>query len=156
MKTNHKSQKSAKTQSIEILGDVAYVRILSYKVVLLSLPTQFVFFFFNDTATTEIYTLSYTTLFRSHGIAGRKMACRGKGFGCVRCNDCRAVLGLRNCQMKVTPVNAKVVAGAVENVLVTRADGENVERGGLIAEGDDLLARLVDRDVRIYIEQHRD
>src|SRR5438034_3742455 len=26
----------------------------------------FFFFFFNDTATTEIYTLSYTTLFRSH------------------------------------------------------------------------------------------
>src|SRR5438552_13709905 len=25
----------------------------------------FIFFFFNDTATTEIYTLSYTTLFRS-------------------------------------------------------------------------------------------
>src|SRR6266496_4525305 len=25
------------------------------------------FFFFNDTATTEIYTLSYTTLFRSRG-----------------------------------------------------------------------------------------
>src|SRR2546430_14439276 len=30
----------------------------------LVLPTYF-FFFFNDTATTEIYTLSYTTLFRS-------------------------------------------------------------------------------------------
>src|SRR5437899_10127593 len=27
----------------------------------------FYFFFFNDPATTEIYTLSYTTLFRSHG-----------------------------------------------------------------------------------------
>src|SRR5688572_31595967 len=26
----------------------------------------FIFFFFNDTATTEIYTLSYTTLFRSN------------------------------------------------------------------------------------------
>src|SRR2546430_11292714 len=26
----------------------------------------YIFFFFNDTATTEIYTLSYTTLFRSH------------------------------------------------------------------------------------------
>src|SRR3954464_16103980 len=26
---------------------------------------SFFFFFFNDTATTEIYTLSYTTLFRS-------------------------------------------------------------------------------------------
>src|SRR3712207_7902027 len=28
------------------------------------------FFFFNDTATTEIYTLSHTTLFRSLGEAG--------------------------------------------------------------------------------------
>src|SRR5258708_23099779 len=28
-------------------------------------PCTFAFFFFNDTATTEIYTLSYTTLFRS-------------------------------------------------------------------------------------------
>src|SRR3989442_4689786 len=27
---------------------------------------SFLFFFFNDTATTEIYTLSHTTLFRSH------------------------------------------------------------------------------------------
>src|SRR5437588_7605029 len=35
----------------------------------------FVFFFFNDTATTEIYTLSYTTLFRSV-IVG---SCRAKG-----------------------------------------------------------------------------
>src|SRR5258708_29800419 len=30
---------------------------------------QFFFFFFNDTATTEIYTLSYTTLFRSRFVA---------------------------------------------------------------------------------------
>src|SRR5580765_3979759 len=30
-----------------------------------SLLEKFIFFFFNDTATTEIYTLSYTTLFRS-------------------------------------------------------------------------------------------
>src|SRR3989475_6937208 len=30
-----------------------------------------VFFFFNDTATTEIYTLSYTTLFRSEGRLGQ-------------------------------------------------------------------------------------
>src|SRR2546429_6663804 len=29
----------------------------------------FIFFFFNDTATTEIYTLSYTTLFRSLDVA---------------------------------------------------------------------------------------
>src|SRR2546429_9282366 len=31
----------------------------------LHLRQVFFFFFFNDTATTEIYTLSYTTLFRS-------------------------------------------------------------------------------------------
>src|SRR2546422_6864054 len=30
------------------------------------------FFFFNDTATTEIYTLSYTTLFRSPGFGARQ------------------------------------------------------------------------------------
>src|SRR5258708_21254555 len=30
-----------------------------------SCTSLFFFFFFNDTATTEIYTLSYTTLFRS-------------------------------------------------------------------------------------------
>src|SRR5260221_13874183 len=31
--------------------------------------STFLFFFFNDTATTEIYTLSYTTLFRSRRFA---------------------------------------------------------------------------------------
>src|SRR2546421_6704907 len=35
-------------------------------------PAPVYFFFFNDTATTEIYTLSYTTLFRS-----RSGVCRG-------------------------------------------------------------------------------
>src|SRR5687767_8428677 len=35
------------------------------------------FFFFNDTATTEIYTLSYTTLFRSFHY----------GKGCEQCNN---------------------------------------------------------------------
>src|SRR2546430_10100161 len=43
------------------------------------------FFFFNDTATTEIYTLSHTTLFRS----------RFKGSRCVvpwRARDVRPVL----------------------------------------------------------------
>src|SRR2546422_8452766 len=31
------------------------------------------FFFFNDTATTEIYTLSYTTLFRSRPVRGHRV-----------------------------------------------------------------------------------
>src|SRR6267142_6263410 len=36
------------------------------------------FFFFNDTATTEIYTLSYTTLFRSGPRAGRRRVATAK------------------------------------------------------------------------------
>src|SRR5690242_21607188 len=39
-----------------------------------------VFFFFNDPATTEIYTLSYTTLFRS-GPASRPSPARRRGHG---------------------------------------------------------------------------
>src|SRR5271169_3132345 len=34
----------------------------------------FLLFFFNDTATTEIYTLSYTTLFRSLAVPVRQLA----------------------------------------------------------------------------------
>src|SRR5437899_13065028 len=37
----------------------------------------FFFFFFNDTATTEIYTLSYTTLFRSRAADDRLYPCLG-------------------------------------------------------------------------------
>src|SRR2546422_11458086 len=36
-----------------------------------------IFFFFNDTATTEIYTLSYTTLFRARRAAARRSRVRG-------------------------------------------------------------------------------
>src|SRR2546430_8162868 len=46
----------------------------------------FYFFFFNDTATTEIYTLSYTTLFRSPSTRsgrGRRVVC-----------DCGVYIGL--------------------------------------------------------------
>src|SRR2546430_9634388 len=35
---------------------------------MLRLPVFSFFFFFNDTATTEIYTFPYTTLFRSHAL----------------------------------------------------------------------------------------
>src|SRR3989441_13228030 len=35
---------------------------------------NFIFFFFNDTATTEIYTFPYTTLFRSHRVRDRRGA----------------------------------------------------------------------------------
>src|SRR5579859_2680686 len=46
--------------------NVAYLMFLPRR---LSMSRRF-FFFFNDTATTEIYTLSYTTLFRSHHDVG--------------------------------------------------------------------------------------
>src|SRR2546430_4428300 len=41
----------------------------------------FSFFFFNDTATTEIYTLSYTTLFRSLGFAPAERLEEARPFG---------------------------------------------------------------------------
>src|SRR5437773_7186252 len=44
----------------------------------------FFFFFFNDTATTEIYTLSYTTLFRSVRRGGKlTIRVRGQPVGSV-------------------------------------------------------------------------
>src|SRR2546426_5765909 len=67
-----------------------------------SCANELVFFFFNDTATTEIYTLSYTTLFRSRhdparGIPrlARRQRCvgepalarRGRGGGQPRARD---------------------------------------------------------------------
>src|SRR2546425_2265008 len=36
---------------------------------------SFIFFFFNDTATTEIYTFPYTTLFRSRSVRGCPQPC---------------------------------------------------------------------------------
>src|SRR2546422_5867885 len=51
------------------------------------LASSLIFFFFNDTATTEIYTLSYTTLFRSligadgdriHALADRPRRAKGR------------------------------------------------------------------------------
>src|SRR2546427_12160945 len=45
---------------------------------------QLIFFFFNDTATTEIYTLPYTTLFRSrpaHAPSGRPRRAGSGGPG---------------------------------------------------------------------------
>src|SRR5438445_11158434 len=38
---------------------------ITYRFFLIVFSLLFIFFFFNDTPTTEIYTLSYTTLFRS-------------------------------------------------------------------------------------------
>src|SRR5215475_15148723 len=58
-----------------------------------------VIFFFNDTATTEIYTLSYTTLFRS-----RKWICRqgqqSRSVGGVLCRRDRKSTRLNSSHVK--------------------------------------------------------
>src|SRR5256885_16964099 len=46
-----------------------YHRYFTY-ILIISLLSCSTFFFFNDTATTEIYTFPYTTLFRSQQITG--------------------------------------------------------------------------------------
>src|SRR6266487_4696887 len=50
----------------------------------------FFFFFFNDTATTEIYTLSYTTLFRSTPF--NRPADEKFGIGAPRVGERRCVV----------------------------------------------------------------
>src|SRR5687767_15689858 len=50
-------------------------------------------FFFNDTATTEIYTLSYTTLFRSM-LAGRPASEAPGAYSPRRCKASRAARSL--------------------------------------------------------------
>src|SRR5260370_15024870 len=51
-------------------------------------------FFFNDTATTEIYTLSYTTLFRSASF--RRFTWQSRESG-----SCSRVLGLQTCALPI-------------------------------------------------------
>ena len=57
-------------------------------------------------------------------------------------------------QMEVAPVDAEIVAGTVEDVLVARADGEDVLGRGLVAGVDDLFGGIVDGDDGIDVEQH--
>src|SRR5687767_16039970 len=56
-----------------------------------SLRRLFCFFFFNDTATTEIYTLSLHTLFRSH--SGRKPETSHPSAATTACHRAEARLG---------------------------------------------------------------
>ncbi len=58
--------------------------------------------------------------------------------------------------MEVAPVDAQVVAGAIEDVLIARAYGEDFEERGARAGGDDALAAIVDGDERIDVEQDGD
>src|SRR2546427_13274803 len=51
------------------------------------------FFFFNDTATTEIYPLSYTTLFRSYPRQSRAPATAAATFS-GHCASCRRKIAL--------------------------------------------------------------
>ncbi len=58
-------------------------------------------------------------------------------------------------EVEVAPVDAEVVAGAVEDVLVARADGEHGLRLGLIARVGDGLAGSVHGDDGIDVEEDR-
>src|SRR5256885_17183252 len=55
------------------------------------------FFFFNDTATTEIYTFPYTTLFRSEISDIRQCAARSDGIGSGATSLGDGVLKIRLC-----------------------------------------------------------
>ena len=58
--------------------------------------------------------------------------------------------------MEVAPINAQIVSGAVEDVLVARTYGQDLERGRFVARGDYLFAAIVDSNDGIDVEQHSD
>src|SRR2546427_3363326 len=65
----------------------------------------FFFFFFNDTATTEIYTLSYTTLFRSRS-AGRRCGGHRRAHEPRSCRRARRVRAALRGDRKSTRLNS--------------------------------------------------
>ena len=77
------------------------VRFLSFEVVLFSFYFYFLSFFFNDTATTEIYTLPYTTLFRSPVLA-LGVSLGGIILGNYLAEQKEAVVGLLDAAMLVS------------------------------------------------------
>ena len=112
----------------------------------------FIFFFFNDTATTEIYTLSYTTLFRSKrieatiqvdktgavsdaikGIVGGFTISEGKGRGSGKRQEIRSGRGTGSFTAeynKVATVITIVDDSDVEKVSSAIADASFTGNGG--------------------------
>ena len=62
-----------------------------------------------------------------HRVADGKLPGGGEGLGGMRCDGGGVVLVARNGKAEVAPVDTEVVAGAVENLLVLGADGEDIE-----------------------------
>ena len=87
-----------------------------------------------------------------YGVAFRKHACGYKVRCGMRRDNRGGILILRNCQMEVTPVDAEIVTGTIEDVLVARSGGKNIQARGMVAERHYLLTSLVDRNHGIHFE----
>src|ERR1700736_6132096 len=80
------------------------------------------------------------------------MAALEEFFRCCRRFYDLGVFGIRDGEMKVAPVDAEIVSGAVQRLLVARAD---VEHGKTCSSGtppDHWLVAAVDCDARIGVE----
>ena len=104
----------------------------------------------------KMRTLPGRSLRHGERIAGRELSVRSK----VRCGVRRNhqvrlfIFGYR--QAEVAPVDAEIVTGAVEQVLVARSCGEHIQLRGLIAAHDNLLTAVIDGNDGIDVEQERD
>src|SRR5580698_7595401 len=88
-----------------------------------------------------------------HVVLRRQCAGRGEVVQCVlRQSELRA-FGVRSGQVEVAPVDAQIVAGAVEHALIAGADVEHGEALRARAAPGDGLVRGVDGDDRVYVDQ---
>ena len=91
-----------------------------------------------------------------HRVADGELPGGGESLGGMRCDGGGVILVARNRETEVAPVDTQVVSGAVEDLLVLGADGEDIERRGLVAERGDGLAGVVDGDEGVDVEKQGD
>ncbi len=91
-----------------------------------------------------------------HDVGGGERAVGGELPVRVDGDGAEGVLVARGDEVQVAPVDAEVVAGAVEDALVAGADGEDVGGFRLVAGEEDLLAVEAGGDVRVCAEVDAD
>src|SRR5258708_39199929 len=88
-----------------------------------------------------------------HVVSGGKLAGTDEGLAGLG-DDCEVrLLILRDGKMEVTPVDAQIIAGAAEDVLVTGAYGKHVLSRSVIERIGDWLGLLIHRHEPVESQQ---
>src|SRR2546422_10361946 len=115
------------------------------------LASSLIFFFFNDTATTEIYTLSYTTLFRSligadgdriHALADRPRRTEGRPRQRVAAGD--DVVEEHGAQPAALEIQVRLLHALVEHSLHAGRGAHQVERERALERAHALATQIAE------------